>query len=406
MCPATKASVNPVTRRRELVLACLASLTGLALVLALAEVVFRFLPVMSAMRPGPVTASSPIYHYSPDRHFVFSRDWNLAMVNRGRVNNAGFINDQDYRRDDQQPLLAIVGDSYIEAFMVPYADTVQGRLARALETRARVYSFAASGAPLSQYLVWARLAVRHYGAQALVINVVGNDFDESHISRVQAAGFWVYAPGTDGGLRMQLLELDRGLLRSLLARSVFARYLFINLHLKEYANLQKLRARLGGDQVRFAGHTRVDADPARISDSLAVMDAFFRDLPDYTGLPPDRISFTTDGFRYPEAVEEGRGTYFDQMRKAFHQRALSLGYEVLDLDRLFFADFRQFGERFEYPRDGHWNGRGHGIAARAILSSRLLARPPFQNAFEKPGAGNRLKPAPSGLHSFRRETWH
>jgi hypothetical protein len=383
-----------MTRRRELLLGCLASLTGFALVLAFAEILFRFLPVMSAMQPGAVTESSPIYHYSPDRSFVFSRDWNLDMVNRGRVNNAGFINDQDYRRNGQQPLLAIVGDSFIEAFMVPYADTVQGRLARALGSRARVYSFAASGAPLSQYLVWARLAVREYGAQSLIINVVGNDFDESHIHYVQSPGYWVYAPGTDGQLRMQLLELHRGLARSLLAHSVFARYLFINLHLKEYANLPWMRPRSGGDQVRVAGFTRADADPARIRDSLAVMDAFFRDLPDYTGLPPDRITFTTDGFRYPNAAKDGKGTYFDQMRKAFQQRALSRGYEVLDLDRWFFSDFRQFGERFEYPHDGHWNDRGHAIAARAILSSRLLARPPFQNnASEKSSAGNRLNAA-------------
>lgn len=395
-----------MTRRRELLLGGLASLTALALVLALAEIVLRFLPVMSAMRPGPVTAASPIYHYLPDRPFVFSRDWDLAMVNRGRVNNAGFINDQDYRRDEQQPLLAIVGDSFIEALMVPYAETVQGRLARALETRARVYSFAASGAPLTQYLVWARLAVRHYGAQALIINVVGNDFDESHISYVQAPGFWVYAPEADGRLRMQLLEFDQGPLRSLLLHSAFARYLFINLHLKEYANLRRLRERFGGGEVRVAGYTRADADPARIKDARAVMDAFFRDLPDYTGLPPDRISFTTDGFRYPDAAEDGKGTYFDQMRQIFQQRARSLGYEVIDPDPLFFSDFRQFGQRFEYPRDGHWNGRAHAIVASAVLSSRLLAQPPFHQPFDELTAGNRRKPVPSASHAAGRALWN
>ena len=386
--------------------ASLASFAGLALVLALAEIVLRFLPVMSAMQPGPVTASSPIYHYLPDRQFVFSRDWDVAMVNRGRVNNAGFINDQDYRRDDRRPLLSIIGDSFIEAFMVPYADTAQGRVARALENKARVYSFAASGAPLSQYLIWARLAVREYGAQALIINVVGNDFDESHINYAQAPGFWVYAPEANGQLEMHLLELHRGPLRSLLLHSAFARYLFINLHLKEYANLRSLRARLGRAQVRVAGFTSADADPARIHDSLAVIDAFFRDLPVYTGLPPDRITFTTDGFRYPDAAEAGRGTYFDQMRNAFHRRALSLGYEVLDLDRLFFPDFLRYGQRFEYPRDGHWNGRAHGIVARAILSSRLLSRPPFQDAFETPNEGDRLESAAAAPHSSRSELWH
>jgi len=384
-----------VTRRRELLLGCLASFTGLVLVLVLAEVLFRFLPVMSAMRPDPVTQSSPIYHYAPDRPFVFSRDWNLDLVNRGRVNNAGFINDQDYVRTGQQPLLGIVGDSFIEAFMVPYADTVQGRLARALGPKAHVYSFAASGAPLSQYLIWARLAVREYGAQALIINVVGNDFDESHIGHVQTSGFWVYAPATDGQLHLQLQELRPGFARSLLAHSVFARYLFINLHMKEYANFPSMRGRSSDEQVRFAGFTRAEADPVRINDSLAVMDAFFRDLPEYSGLTPDRIAFTTDGFRYPHAAADGKGTYFDQMRSAFAQRALSRGYEVLELDRWFFSDFQQYGQRFEYPHDGHWNGRGHAIAAKAILSSRLLARPPFQSGSETVSAGNRMKDAAS-----------
>ena len=57
----------------------------------------------------------------------------------------------------------------------------EGRLASALAGKLRVYSFGTSGAPLSQYLIWARHADRRtYDAQSLLINVVGNDFDESH----------------------------------------------------------------------------------------------------------------------------------------------------------------------------------------------------------------------------------
>ena len=58
----------------------------------------------------------------------------------------------------------------------PTPSTLQGRLAKALDGKTRVYSFAAAGAPLSQYLIWARHAVQDYGAKALIINVVGNDF--------------------------------------------------------------------------------------------------------------------------------------------------------------------------------------------------------------------------------------
>ena len=48
----------------------------------------------------------------------------------------------------------------------PHAETLQGRLAADVEGRGRVYSFAASGAPLSQYLVWAEYAREHYAPEA------------------------------------------------------------------------------------------------------------------------------------------------------------------------------------------------------------------------------------------------
>jgi len=53
-----------------------------------------------------------------------------------------------------------------------------GLLAKLFEGKLRFYSFAASGAPLSQFLVWARYAVSKFKARALVINVVGSDFDQ------------------------------------------------------------------------------------------------------------------------------------------------------------------------------------------------------------------------------------
>jgi len=56
---------------------------------------------------------------------------------------------------------------------------------------------------------------------------------------------------------------------------------------------------------RYAGNTDFEASPKRVSDSLAAIDAFFRDLPVKTGLPPDRVLFTLDGFRYPQAAAEG-----------------------------------------------------------------------------------------------------
>ncbi len=36
------------------------------------------------------------------------------------------------------------------------------------------------------------------------------------------------------------------------------------------------------------------------------------------------------------------------------------------------AEYTTRGERFEYPRDAHWNGLGHQVAFQAVMDSGLL----------------------------------
>ena len=346
--------------------------------LAVAECVLRFLPVADLPVIAPVTQIDPVFHYAPNRSFVYSKDWDLTMVSYGRTNNDGWVNNFDYRKDDPLPLIGVIGNSFIEAISVPPDRTAQGHLSESLKGKFRVYSFAASGAPLSQYLVWAAHAVREYKAKALIINVVGNDYDESHLSySPQVPGFWIYAPETNGELRLQLRERHVGAIRSVVKMSALARYLFLNLHVKEtLSNAQWLRTFVAIDSptIVYAGNTDASADSARIEASIAAINAFFRDLPKYTGLQPDRIIFTMDGFRYPNAANAGKGSYFDIMRTVFRKTAETLGYEVIDMDPLFFTDFQLHGSRFEYPRDAHWNPTAHALAAKAILSSRFIGR--------------------------------
>ncbi len=366
-------------KTKMLVLAVASMVVGVGLFLGFAEVALRLLPVASGLRGVAVTPADPVFRLTPNRDFVYSLGWDMAMANRGRINNAGFANDQTYVKDGL-PLLAVIGDSYIEALMVPYAQTVHGRLAAALAGKARVYSFAASGAPLSQYAVWARYAVREFGAAALLINVVGNDFDESLMEYRVSQGFWLYAKQPGGTLKLELVEYRPSFARALAQHSALIRYLAYNIRAQEA--LQSLGGL--GAQVStwfsgkpapapvYAGNTLAEASDARVNASLMAIDAFLNDLPTMTGLPAGRIAFALDGFRYPEAAAGGAGTYFDRMRREFAARAAAKGYEVLDLDPPFNERYRRTGERFEFLHDGHWNASGHGVAADAMLKSRLV----------------------------------
>ena len=348
-------------------------LVTVAVCLLRAEMVLRFLPVASSLRTLSVTPQSPVFRVTPNRNFVFSREWDFVLANRGRVNNAGFINDQDYRQDDPLPLLAVVGDSMIEALMVPYPNTLQGRMAKALEGRARVYSFAASGAPLSQYLIWARHAVQDYGAKALVINVVGNDFDESHAAYATRPGFWHYVPDASQHLSLRLFEYRPSLLGRVVVSSALGRYLIFNLQAEAvWQSLKEVLFRRSAE-TRYAGNTAAGASAERLSRSLAVLDAFFRDLPSYAGLPPSHIMFVVDGLRYPDVAAAAAGTYFDRMRRAFLEKAASLGYATIDLDPYFFEHHRRTGQRVEFERDAHWSAIGHGVVFDAVMTSAFLA---------------------------------
>lgn len=350
---------------------------GLVITFAVLEIVLRFFPVSTGLRPQTVDAEHPVYRFVPSHSFTFSRDWNFALANKGWVNSDGFVNDQEYAAEDPRPLLAIVGDSFIEAQMVPYGETVQGRLAKQCEGSCRVYSFAAAAAPLSQYLVWAQYARESYAPDALLISVVGNDFDESLAKYGVAAGQHHFVPGANNRLELKRFDFRASRLGPIAYMSAFFRYMHLNLKLG--TRLGALVGSLTGKkppEQEFVGNTATRYTPERLADSLAAIDRFFELLPSFSGMGPERILFVIDGMRPDlydkQALQAARTSYFSVMRSSFIAKAKSLSYEVIDLEEPFLARYERDHQRFEFPTDYHWNGIGHGVVAEAVESSRLF----------------------------------
>jgi hypothetical protein len=324
-----------------------------------------------------VDEKSPVFHFTPNRRLTWSKDWNFGIVNQIRVNNAGYVNEQDYDAADPRPLCAVVGDSYVEASMVPYAETLHGRLAKAFAPRARVYSFAASGAALSQYVVWAREAREHWRAQALAVLVVGNDFDESLAVYKVGPGFHHYVEAADGALVLRRFDYIPSWRRELVRGSAVGRYLFFNLQVQErLPTLFGLRPALVRPvhAQQYVGNTRAVADATRINRSKAATKAFLRDLVALAGWTPDRVVFLVDGIRYPSNDPAVLNSYFVEMRRYFMSEARAAGFEAVDLDPPFFARFKADGRRFEFASDAHWSGHGHAVAADALAATDVFRR--------------------------------
>ena len=358
-----------MTRWRGRLPGLITVLAVIAAYLAVVEIGLQFLPVATGLHSLPVSAAQPIFHFEPNRDFVYSHGWKFDRVNRGRVNNAGWVNDQDYRADDKLPLIAVIGDSFIEAQMVPHEETLQGRLAKALAGRFRVYSFAAAGAPLAEFPVYAGYAMREFGASAVVIAITNYDFARSELAYNSPTGFWIYQR-EDDRLQLRLIPYQPGWLRSLARRSALARYLVLNLRLGERLTQARQAVALSGSSPALAAPS--DDSGARVATSEAVIAAFFRDLPALAPLPAERVLFVLDGYHYPEVATAASGSYGDRLRRRFRAAAEARSYEAVDLDPLFFARYGEDRTRFDFPGDTHWNGDGHAIAAAGVLSSRLL----------------------------------
>jgi hypothetical protein len=330
-----------------------------------AELVLRFLPVQSGIRALAVNDQSPIARYTPNRTFVFSRGWRLALANRGRVNNVGFVNQQDYDSTLNTPLLAVIGDDYVQALMVPYDSTLQGRLARALAGRARVYSFAGSGGALAQYLAWADYARETFRPASLVVVVTLTDADESLLAYWQDQGYYHFREAGNGALELERVDYRPSRVRQVLRESALARYVLMN-------GASLFRGQVGA----VSGNSPAEPSPARARDSERAVDAFLEQLPRRAGLPPRRVVLVVDAVRPalydPRARAAAASTYAGRIQRYLVERGRRAGFEVLDMEPIFAAQYARDGVRFESPVDAHWNEVGHRVAAEAVAGSGVF----------------------------------
>ncbi len=66
----------------------------------------------------PVNKDNPVIRFKENRDFIWSKGKAFSITTRKHSNNYGFLNDQDYDPQKKGPLLAIIGDSFIQATQV------------------------------------------------------------------------------------------------------------------------------------------------------------------------------------------------------------------------------------------------------------------------------------------------
>lgn len=369
------------TAAMVLISLCIGFVVGLLIL----EAILRFLPVRENMLPGEViTRENPIIRYKKSQNLVFSIGADFSLVNTVRTNNYGFVSDTDYYPNLDSPLLAVIGDSFVRAAHVPFKKSISGRLGLAALGAGRVYSFGASGAPLSQYLAYAEYVRKTFRPDGAVFVIVGNDFSESLLRYNTLPGFHYFVSDGQGGYALELQEYRPNHVTWLHALGhklglgdwALVRYVRANFPAFKQSLVALFSVEKNGEL--YVGQTIAAFDEERLRLSKDAVDVFLNRISNGVGLPIERIAFVVDGMR-PHLYDTKRlalakGSFFDIMRQYFIRRARDMGFEVVDLQPIFSEHYRANGEPFEFPTDGHWNSLGHGLAAEHVEGTDVFKR--------------------------------
>jgi len=354
------------------------TVSSLILFLLILEIALGFLPVRDGYSLQNIDDTSPVTRYIANESFTWSNQWNFKNVNKGRINNDGFVNDREYTNDDTRPLIAIIGDEQIEARMIPFEQTIQGILYKDLRQSYRVYSFGITDAPISQYLILAQHASQKYNAQKLVFFLTGNDFDNSFPQHYARYGHHQFFKQDDGLYKLErLLDYNRGFFSFFLRHSNLVRYIMFHVAKEDqlawatqYMNMFGVRRTYPdfryNSQLREHHDSQVFSQKA-LDRGLKAFDLFIEMLPQYTNVKKENMLFVLDTHWDFGAHK----SYYALIHRYAKRQLNKLGYNHVDMTTIFQRRATNNSEDLKIDSSNDYNSKAHSAIAKEILNSNF-----------------------------------
>jgi hypothetical protein len=363
------------SKPRKLLLRLVSTGLGLLVLFALMEIVFRFMPLRESAGMLTVDDRNYVPRFEPNREHTFSRNWNFSMVTQKKTNQAGFFSNFEYQAQGKLPLVAVIGDSYVEALQVPNADSFPGILGTRGEGKSRVYAYGASGSPLSTYLKYAQWVGEGYDAKHFIFSIVANDFDESFLeyrSRSRRASLTFFPESIESPGLADLVTVPyypektkRSFLTKTFRQSAVARYLLYNCEVDPRRIAFNIQPNV---------QTQSKPDSDRLDLGYRSIDHFIRLLPEATGVPPRNILLVLDAERhliYDSDSDKSHPSFYALMKEKLIETAANAQIDWINLSEAFGTHYKANHMKFEFPTDGHWNKLGHSIVADAIMKTEF-----------------------------------
>jgi len=284
-----------------------------------------------------------------------------------RINNRNWNYPIDYHRIDNKNLIAVIGDSYIEAFQVDVDQNYPYLLKKKLYPDYEVYAFGVAGYPLSQYLHISRYVNKYFNPDILVFNMVHNDFDESIQELYPHWHYFKQMSINDVGSITETTPIPDFSFpqytrwKRYVYKSALFRYLYLNLKISEIKRNLFL-----GRHNTFEANIKTDTVQSNEKLIFRSTDYLVRKIREEND--EKRIIFVLDAPRqaiYSGKLDRSNVLFLHEMMKnicALHN------VELIDLTDDMKIDYQINKQKFNSEIDGHWNEYGHGLVADVLYN--------------------------------------
>ena len=304
------------------------------------ELVFHFL-ILSCELPDVIyDKENKIIKYKENQTGFFSIGKFPSKGYEWKINNEGWNNKNNYYEAKNKFRVAVIGDSYVEAFQVNvdehYPSIIQSNLP-GLE----VYSFGISGAPLSTYYQMAKYISKKFNPDLFIINVVDNDFDES-LYILRTRDVFTTFKNEESPIFVTPSGLNQKRLLNVLNMSSTFRYFYHNLKIFHKIKNKVLKKKnIPIDNSRSKNNLR---DKVKQSMSV-IVDSIYN-------ISSKKLLFVVDGDRnniYNNLHEVNfyKKDFFDVLDKK--------SIEYVDLNNTFKNDYNKYSKKFNSNIDQHWD---------------------------------------------------
>lgn len=332
----------------------------------LLEIFFRFLLPASEW-PRGVFSDSDIRRFDStsftEGKFTYGRYCNGGF--EWSINNAGwnsiFIYESEIRRG--MPMVAIMGDSYLEGFYSNVEQHVDVYLNELFADSVQFYTFAMSGGILSQYIALMKYEAEQYSPEAYVVFINSSDVVKS-IREIGGRHPYYYQYSFDSlGVYTEEIQVvqSRSVYKDLILRSALVRYLRANAQVSLFG---------GGLVDENANDDELDVDKTVetvVSTELGNAAVFLLGELNSFDRPVLIVADCPKTWIYENGSEEAFEDVI-ALRECVDQFS---NVSMLELSSFYIEEYAEHGLNFSVPENPHWNSYSNLFVARSIAPSIL-----------------------------------